>query len=59
MQAPVTQLHLYDLPKDLTTSVKIQDAFEKICGISLDLQPQINRSRIQNYFYTAIVRISD
>jgi hypothetical protein len=57
MQGPITQLHLYDLPKELTTSVKIEKTFEKICGISLDLQPQINRTRIQNYFYTAIVRI--
>jgi hypothetical protein len=57
MQGPITQLHLYDLPKELTTSVKIEKAFEKFCGISLDIQPQINRTRIQNYFYTAIVRI--
>jgi len=56
MQGPITQLHLYDLPKDLTTATKIHDVFEK-SGIFLDLQPQINRTRIQNYFYTAIVRI--
>ena len=51
-------IYLYDLPKDKCTSVDIARAFQHYAGISLDIQPQIDRDNSKP-FRTAIVRIPD
>ena len=52
-------IYLYDLPKDKTTSIEIEKAFQNYAQISLDVQPQINRDFLYKPFYTAIVSIKD
>ena len=53
-------LYLYDLPKEITTTTVIAEAFKKNANVALDTtaKPQIKRD-FTKPFYTAIVSIRD
>lgn len=51
-------LYLYDLPKDLTTSVSISEAIKAKSGYEIAEIPQIRRDANRE-FYTAFIKIED
>jgi len=51
-------IYLYDLPKKLTTSQKIANAFEQQATVTLAIKPQIRRD-LTRPFYSGIVQIKD
>jgi hypothetical protein len=51
-------LYLYDLPKEVVTSVLIAEAFKKYADVILTGVPQIKRDATRPFF-TAMVKIDD